>query len=154
MLCDVQNVNMVIIHLSKKSDLSELLNKQLSHSEGIRGFFAVYLTSPESLETDDVPSVLVEAVRGANAEIMVPLACKLGYCFLFLLCVIFFADKLTSCHRFAIHLFLLSRKSHFSRHERGNAHGNEHPTSRRGTQGMRRQDGGEREENIEIAKGT
>eukprot|EP00956_Cyclotella_meneghiniana_P013723 scaffold20002_cov76-Cyclotella_meneghiniana.AAC.7 len=59
-----------------KSDLSELLNKQLSHSEGIRGFFAVYLTSPESLEKDDdVPSVLVEAVRGANAEIMVPLAC-------------------------------------------------------------------------------
>eukprot|EP00956_Cyclotella_meneghiniana_P039742 scaffold178271_cov36-Cyclotella_meneghiniana.AAC.1 len=58
-----------------KSDLSELLNKQLSHSEGIRGFFAVYLTSPESLEADDVPSVLVEAVRGANAEIMVPLAC-------------------------------------------------------------------------------
>lgn len=77
MHCDVQNVNMVIIHLSKKSDLSELLNKQLSHSEGIRGFFAVYLTSPESLETGDVPSVLVQAVRGANAEIMVPLACKL-----------------------------------------------------------------------------
>ena len=91
MLCDVQNVNMVIIHLSKKSDLSELLNKQLSHSEGIRGFFAVYLTSPESLETDDdVPSVLVEAVRGANAEIMVPLACKLRYTAFFSCCVLFF----------------------------------------------------------------
>jgi hypothetical protein len=54
--------------------LREVLNKQLSHSDGIRGFFAVYLTSPESL-VHDVPEVLKEAVRGADAEVLVPLAC-------------------------------------------------------------------------------
>ena len=36
----------------------------------------MYLTSPESMENNDVPKVLAEAVRGANAKIMVPLACK------------------------------------------------------------------------------
>ena len=58
--------------------LLEVLSKQLSHSDGIRGFFAVYLTSPESIAVDeDVPAVLVEAVRGADLEVMVPLACEL-----------------------------------------------------------------------------
>ena len=38
-------------------DLSQLLSRQLNHSDGIRGFFATYLTSPESLTTEDVPKV-------------------------------------------------------------------------------------------------
>ncbi|KAL7463610.1 hypothetical protein ACHAXS_003970 [Conticribra weissflogii] len=55
--------------------LSKILATQLGHSNGIRGFFAVYLTSPESLISEDVPPILAEAVRGADEEIFVPLAC-------------------------------------------------------------------------------
>lgn len=55
--------------------LLELLQKQFAHSDGIRGFFAVYLTSPESLTMEEVPSVLAEAVIGADTKVMVPLAC-------------------------------------------------------------------------------
>ena len=55
--------------------LLELLTRQLNHSDGIRGFFAVYLTSPESLTVDDVPTVLAQAVKSANTKVMVPLAC-------------------------------------------------------------------------------
>lgn len=47
-----------------------------SHSDGIRGFFATYLTSPESLTTVDcVPEILAEAVRNSDTKTMVPLAC-------------------------------------------------------------------------------
>ncbi len=55
--------------------LLEVLQKQFAHSDGIRGFFAVYLTSPESLTMEEVPSVLAEAVKGADTKVMVPLAC-------------------------------------------------------------------------------
>ena len=55
--------------------LLDVLSKQFAHSDGIRGFFAVYLTSPESLTMEEVPTVLAEAVRGADTEVMVPLAC-------------------------------------------------------------------------------
>ena len=58
------------------SDLLKLLSTQFSHSEGIRGFFAVYLTSPESQNEESVPDVLAQAVKGADDEIMVPLACE------------------------------------------------------------------------------
>ena len=58
------------------SALSAVLSRQFSHSDGIRGFFAVYLTSPESLAVnDDVPMVLAEAVRNSDKKVMVPLAC-------------------------------------------------------------------------------
>ncbi|KAL9185761.1 hypothetical protein ACHAXT_003538 [Thalassiosira profunda] len=53
----------------------EVLSRQLGNSDGIRGFFAVYLTSPESLTAEEVPEVLAEAVRSADAKILVPLAC-------------------------------------------------------------------------------
>ena len=53
----------------------EVLSRQLGHSDGIRGFFAVYLTSPESLAAEEVPEVLAEAVRNADAKVLVPLAC-------------------------------------------------------------------------------
>ena len=50
-------------------------NQYISHSDGIRGFFATYLTSPESLTVDYVPEVLAEAVRNSDPKTMVPLAC-------------------------------------------------------------------------------
>ncbi|KAL7552030.1 hypothetical protein ACHAWF_015241 [Thalassiosira exigua] len=56
-------------------ELLDVLTRQFSHSDGVRGFFAVYLTSPESLAVDGVPTVLAEAARSADAEIIVPLAC-------------------------------------------------------------------------------
>ena len=56
--------------------LSDVLSRQFSHSDGIRGFFAVYLTSPESLTVEDVPSVLAEAVKSSDTQVMVPLACE------------------------------------------------------------------------------
>jgi len=55
--------------------LLKLLTKQFAHSDGIRGFFAVYLTSSEFMKMDEVPSVLAEAVKGSNMKVMVPLAC-------------------------------------------------------------------------------
>mmetsp|Transcript_20995 Transcript_20995/g.50618 ORF Transcript_20995/g.50618 Transcript_20995/m.50618 type:complete len:228 (+) Transcript_20995:53-736(+) len=55
--------------------LLEVLSRQFSHSDGIRGFFAVYLTSPESLASEEVPPILAEAVRNADPKVMVPLAC-------------------------------------------------------------------------------
>ena len=55
--------------------LQDILSQQLSHSDGIRGFFAVYLTSPESLTTEDVPTVLAEAVKASDTKVIVPLAC-------------------------------------------------------------------------------
>lgn len=55
--------------------VSEVLCKQFEHSDGIRGFFAVYLTSPESLTVEEVPSVLAAAVKGADTKVMAPLAC-------------------------------------------------------------------------------
>lgn len=59
----------------ESAEVLQLLTKQFAHSDGIRGFFAVYLTSPESLNTDEVPSVLAEAVKGSDMKVMVPLAC-------------------------------------------------------------------------------
>ena len=60
----------------ESATLLEMLSGQFSHSDGIRGFFAVYLTSPESLTVEEVPAVLSEAVKGADTKVMVPLACK------------------------------------------------------------------------------
>jgi hypothetical protein len=57
------------------SALPAVLSRQFSHSDGIRGFFAVYLTSPESLAADKVPAILAEAVKNADKKVMVPLAC-------------------------------------------------------------------------------
>mmetsp|Transcript_41822 Transcript_41822/g.76434 ORF Transcript_41822/g.76434 Transcript_41822/m.76434 type:complete len:260 (+) Transcript_41822:98-877(+) len=59
----------------ESASLLEVLSRQLSHSDGIRGFFAVYLTSPEPLTVEEVPAVLAEAVRGADKKVLVPLAC-------------------------------------------------------------------------------
>jgi len=56
-------------------DLLQLLSRQLNHSDGIRGFFATYLTSPESLTTEEVPKVLADAVKSSDMEVMIPLAC-------------------------------------------------------------------------------
>mmetsp|Transcript_50369 Transcript_50369/g.107274 ORF Transcript_50369/g.107274 Transcript_50369/m.107274 type:complete len:243 (+) Transcript_50369:128-856(+) len=59
----------------ESTSLLEVLSRQFGHSDGVRGFFAVYLTSPESLTKEEVPTILAEAVLGADPKVMVPLAC-------------------------------------------------------------------------------
>ena len=52
------------------------IDPQQSHSDGVRGFFAVYLTSPESLKEEQVPAILADVVvRQTDAEVLAPLAC-------------------------------------------------------------------------------
>ena len=63
--------------------LSDLLQAQLSHSDGIRGFFATYLTweneeegKPQAADSKEIPQPLVLAMKAADPSIIVPLACK------------------------------------------------------------------------------
>ena len=62
-----------------KDLVCELLKAQLSHSDGIRGFFVSYLTGDGTMVADeeDVPLPLVEAMKAADEKELVPLACKL-----------------------------------------------------------------------------
>jgi hypothetical protein len=60
-------------------DLKELIQAQLSHSDGIRGFMAVYLTTENDQDTFKVPDVLVQALQEQaqlNPDKLIPLACK------------------------------------------------------------------------------
>lgn len=60
----------------QQQQLSEILTAQLSHSDGIRGFFVTYLTSDDDEDDDlDVPPTLVAAMSKANKEELIPLAC-------------------------------------------------------------------------------
>jgi hypothetical protein len=54
---------------------SDLLSAQLSHSDGIRGFFATYLTSEGAADKEEIPGPLMEAMENADMAILVPLAC-------------------------------------------------------------------------------
>mmetsp|Transcript_24990 Transcript_24990/g.69144 ORF Transcript_24990/g.69144 Transcript_24990/m.69144 type:complete len:245 (-) Transcript_24990:2654-3388(-) len=65
---------------SQKVNLINLLKAQLSHSDGIRGFFVTYLTAiggneVSPADTETVPSALVEAMRDVDPQELVPLAC-------------------------------------------------------------------------------
>lgn len=64
-------------------DLAEKLAAQLSHSDGIRGFFVTYLTGQGKdtpADKDVVPEALLNAIQAANQTDLVPLACKCGLC--------------------------------------------------------------------------
>lgn len=56
---------------------SELLKAQLSHSDGVRGFFATYLTGEGSIVADkeNIPVPLAKAMDDADMDVLVPLAC-------------------------------------------------------------------------------
>ena len=59
---------------------SDLLGAQLSHSDGIRGFFATYLTSEGAADREEIPEPLVGAMGKADMDVLVPLACvSLGW---------------------------------------------------------------------------
>ena len=58
-------------------ELRTMLISQLSHSDGIRGFFVTYLTGDASpADGPTVPSVLQEAMAQVEPDELVPLACK------------------------------------------------------------------------------
>jgi hypothetical protein len=61
-----------------QEELIKQLKTQLSHSDGIRGFFVTYLTldSDEApADLDEVPLPLVTAMKESNQEELIPLAC-------------------------------------------------------------------------------
>lgn len=63
---------------SSDEELTERLVAQLSHSDGIRGFFVTYLTGDEETAADSptVPPVLANAMTRANQNELIPLVCK------------------------------------------------------------------------------
>jgi len=69
-----------------QQQIFKILKAQLSHSDGIRGFFVSYLTSPEEVEGNEIDDIadddvvvsptLIAAMEVANKEELIPLACK------------------------------------------------------------------------------
>lgn len=62
-----------------EEELTERLAAQLSHSDGIRGFFVTYLTGEGGdtpADLDSVPTPLATALKQANPHELIPLACK------------------------------------------------------------------------------
>ena len=73
-----------ICALLEKSDgkastlASDLLTAQMSHSEGVRGFFATYLTGEgddTAADREEIPEPLAGAMHKADMNLLVPLAC-------------------------------------------------------------------------------
>ena len=57
---------------------SELLRATLSHSDGIRGFFATYLTGEgddTAADREEIPEPLVGGMLESDMDVLVPLAC-------------------------------------------------------------------------------
>eukprot|EP00525_Craspedostauros_australis_P012434 CAMPEP_0198112458 /NCGR_PEP_ID=MMETSP1442-20131203/4306_1 /TAXON_ID= /ORGANISM="Craspedostauros australis, Strain CCMP3328" /LENGTH=249 /DNA_ID=CAMNT_0043769231 /DNA_START=33 /DNA_END=782 /DNA_ORIENTATION=+ len=63
---------------SDGAQVEELIAAQLSHSDGIRGFFVSYLTiqgDDTAADQQEVPTPLQKAMKKANLDELVPLAC-------------------------------------------------------------------------------
>lgn len=60
--------------------LGQLIQAQLSHPDGIRGFMVSYLTADESpADWKSVPPILLQALKrqaNSNPQDLIPLACK------------------------------------------------------------------------------
>lgn len=74
--------------------VTELLKAQLSHSDGIRGFFVTYLTAGSGGgggsatvtdvgddNSDGIPTSLVDAMNAVESDELIPLVCKLLFFF-------------------------------------------------------------------------
>ena len=57
----------------------ELLSAQLSHVDGLRGFFATYLTEEgvTAADQDEIPPILWEAMQNVDQKQLIDIACKL-----------------------------------------------------------------------------
>lgn len=63
---------------ASQEELVDRLKTQLSHSDGIRGFFVTYLTLDSDdapADLGDVPMPLVTAMKESNQDELIPLAC-------------------------------------------------------------------------------
>ena len=78
----VYHASAIVRELSKMKNpdamLSELLTAQLSHQDGIRGFFAVYVTGEGTTIADNeqMPVLLLNAIKGSNLECLASVAGK------------------------------------------------------------------------------
>lgn len=61
----------------KEDEIKSLIEAQLSHSDGIRGFFVSYLTGDGETVADDdnVPSILLDAMNNIQTDELISLAC-------------------------------------------------------------------------------
>ena len=59
-----------IVPLLEKDDINtyNCLIAQLSHSDGIRGFFVSYLTSENGENADEVPKLLIDAIKSMKDQ--------------------------------------------------------------------------------------
>ena len=73
-----------ICALLEKSDgkastlASDLLTIQMTHSDGVRAFFATYLTGEgddTAADREEIPEPLAGAMHKADMNLLVPLAC-------------------------------------------------------------------------------
>ena len=68
-----------LLEENPSDNLKDLLQAQLSHSDGIRGFMVSYLTTESEEEVDlSTPDILVEALREqvqSKPDDLIPLAC-------------------------------------------------------------------------------
>lgn len=77
---------MPVLHPSEGAEVSEedseqlpaVLAGQLTHADGIRGFFACYFTFLVTSTADgsmDIPDALADAVKSADPKVLAPMAC-------------------------------------------------------------------------------
>jgi len=62
----------------EQQELIQRLKAQLSHSDGIRGFFVTYLTGMDDntpADQSEIPQALVTAMEAADPTVLIPLAC-------------------------------------------------------------------------------
>lgn len=67
-------VNELVTSLERSQTLQDLVSGQLSHKDGIQGFFAVYLAR-SAADVGVMPGPLSHAIKGVNMEKLAPVAC-------------------------------------------------------------------------------
>ena len=84
---------------NKQAEVTELLKAQLSHSDGIRGFFVIYLTGTSSTssnssgiqekeDNDQIPKSLLDAMNTVESDELVSLACESTKSLIYIVCSI------------------------------------------------------------------
>lgn len=82
--------------------LLELLKAQFSHQDGMRGFFAVYLTAEGDTAADKekMPALLLEVIKQSDWEKLAPLLCKWIDSRIFSFVLEVFTTQIQSCHAY------------------------------------------------------
>ena len=121
--------------------LESLLTAQLTHSDGIRGFFVTYLTHDGNDHEHDgdmnavntaksvVPSLLISAMEKANSDELIPLACEFETICLYTKWHFVLTKELSHCF-YADKSLTLNYTLCFIRHECYHAYSNDHHAQR------------------------